>query len=198
MDSDVVDEVVAALRSGGAVVLPTDTVYGLAALPGDRGATDRLFALKGRAAGVPIAVLCASREQALGLTEDAQDSVVAAVTARWWPGPLTLVLRRRAGLGLHLGGSDATIGLRVPDHELVRAVAQQVGPLATTSANRHGEPPPATAAEATAALGSGVALVVDGGRLGAMASTVIDTTTRPWTVLRHGAIDPDEILSMGR
>ena len=77
---------------------------------------------------------------------------VERVAARFWPGPLTLVLPRRAGVDLHLGEPAHTIGLRVPDHELVRAVAERVGPIATTSANRHGEPTPPTAAEAAASL----------------------------------------------
>jgi L-threonylcarbamoyladenylate synthase len=195
---DLVDQVVAALEAGGTVVLPTDTVYGLAALPGNRSATDRLFALKGRGNQTPIAVLCASPQQALALADPAVGPAVAAVAARWWPGPLTLVLPRRTGLDLHLGDPSTTIGLRVPDHPLVRAVAARVGPIATTSANRHGEPPVATAEEAAASMGAGVDLVVDGGRLEGSASTVIDATTTPWVVLRVGAIDGAEVLETAR
>lgn len=191
---DVVELVLAALRAGGAVVLPTDTVYGLAALPGDRAATDRVFALKGRAARVPLAVLCASAGQALDLAAPTVDDAVHAVAERWWPGPLTLVVPRRAGVGLHLGEPATTIGLRVPDDDLVRQLAAAVGPIAATSANRHGSPTPATATEALASLGPGVALVVDGGRLKATASTVIDTTERPWRALREGTIPAAEIL----
>ena len=137
----------------------------MAASAADAQATSRLFELKGRSAGVPIAVLCADAQQALVLAEDGGDPGVRAVAERWWPGPLTLVVRRRPGLDLQLGEPAHTIGLRVPDHELVRATAARVGPLATTSANRHGEPTPATAEEAAAALGPGVDLVVDGGPL---------------------------------
>lgn len=188
------DEVVAALEAGGAVVLPTDTVYGLAVRAADHEATARLFALKGRAADVPVAVLCADAEQALGLADLGDDRSVVAVAERWWPGPLTLVVRRRSGLDLRLGDPQDTIGLRVPDHDFVRAVAARVGPLATTSANRHGEPPEATAAAAAAAHGPGVASVVDGGRLDAPPSTVLDATTQPWSVLRTGAMDVSDIL----
>lgn len=195
-DAAVLERLVAALRAGEVVVLPTDTVYGVAALPGDAGAMDRLFAVKGRGADVPVAVLCADADQALGLADPAAAAAVTGVAERWWPGPLTLVLPRRAGLELHLGEPASTIGLRVPDHSLVRAVAAAVGPLAATSANRHGEPTAETADAAADALGAGLALVVDGGRLAASASTVVDVTSRPWRVLREGPIRAAEVLSL--
>jgi L-threonylcarbamoyladenylate synthase len=191
-----VDDVVGVLRGGGVVVLPTDTVYGLAALPTDAAAVDRLFVLKGRRADVPVAVLCASAAQALALAEPSPRA--DAVGTTFWPGPLTLVLPRRAGVDLHLGEPTHTIGLRVPDHPLVQAVAQAVGPIAVTSANRHGEPTPPTAAEAAASLTAPPDLVVDGGRLEATASTVIDATTRPWSVLRAGPVDAAAVIAMGR
>jgi tRNA threonylcarbamoyl adenosine modification protein (Sua5/YciO/YrdC/YwlC family) len=158
-------------------------------------ATAQLFALKGRTDGVPLAVLCADVEQALALVELPVDRGVQAVAERWWPGPLTLVVPRRPGLDLHLGEPESTIGLRVPDHDLVRAVARHVGPLAATSANRHGAPPATTVAEATEALGLGVVLAVDGGVLDVTASTVIDATRRPWRVLREGPIAAADILA---
>ena len=108
---------------------------------------------------------------------------------------VTLVVPRRAGLDLHLGEPESTIGLRVPDHALVRAVARDVGPIAATSANRHGEPTRSTAAEVSADLGPGVELVVDGGELNDGASTVIDATRRPWRILREGPIAAADILA---
>ena len=191
------DEIVAALDAGEVVLLPTDTVYGLAVRAADHQATARLFALKGRSANAPVAVLCTDAEQALALSDvtDATDAAaVQAVADRWWPGPLTLVVRRHGCLDLRLGDPEHTIGLRVPDHALVRAIAARVGPLATTSANRHGEPTAATAQAAADAIGPGVALVVDGGRLDGQPSTVLDTTTHPWTVPRAGAGDVSGIL----
>lgn len=191
---DVVARVAAALEAGGVVLLPTDTVYGLAALPGDRAATDRLFALKGRAEDSPLAVLCADRDQALALADPSVASALSAVSERWWPGPLTVVAPRRPGVQLHLGEPSTTIGLRVPDHDIVRAVAAQVGSIAATSANRHGIPTPATAAEAAAQLGPGIALVVDGGPLSTRASTVVDATGESWKILRDGPIAGVDIL----
>ncbi|MGV3760543.1 MAG: L-threonylcarbamoyladenylate synthase [Actinomycetota bacterium] len=192
---DVVAQIVAALRQGGVVVLPTDTVYGIAALPADEDAVDRLFALKGRRTDVPIAVLCADAAQALSLAEPPDPTAARLVADRWWPGPLTLVLPRRGGLELHLGEPSATVGLRVPDHPLVQAVAAEVGPIATTSANRHGEPTATTAEEAVAVLGPGVALAVDGGRLEGRSSTVVDATVTPWRTLRDGPIAGDEVTA---
>ena len=136
--------------AGGVVLLPTDTVYGLAALPGISSATARLFALKGRAAEAPLAVLCADQSQALSLAAVPAARPLGAVASRWWPGPLTVVAQRRAGVELHLGEPSATVGLRVPDHDLVRAIASAVGPIAVTSANHHGRPTCTTVAEAVA------------------------------------------------
>lgn len=192
-----VDEIVLALEAGDVVALPTDTVYGIAARAADADATGKLFDLKGRERDQPLAVLCGSTEQALALADDVTPAL-AAVTARWWPGPLTLVVGRRPGLGLRLGGVDTTVGLRVPDHDLVRTVAARSGPLAVTSANRHGEPTPSTVAEVAATLGAGVALVVDGGPLHGSASTVIDTTASPWRVLRQGTVDPADVHAVAK
>lgn len=191
-----VARVSAALRAGGVVVVPTDTVYGLAALPGDAAAMARLFALKGRGPGVPVAALCADTDQAMALAASPLAPEVAAAAARWWPGPLTLVVPRRLGLHLHLGVPVTTVGVRVPDHALVRAVAAEVGPVAATSANRHGEATPVSAAEVVAALGAGVDLLVDGGELTAGASTVVDVTQAPWRVLREGPIPADDVLAL--
>lgn len=189
-----VEQIVAVLRAGGVVVLPTDTVYGVAALPADAAAVDAVFAMKGRRADVPMAVLCADVDQALDLAEPEAARAIRPVADRWWPGPLTVVLPRRPGLGLHLGEPPTTVGLRVPAHPLVSAVAAIVGPIATTSANRHGEPTATTAAEAAVALGAGLGLVVDGGRLEGASSTVLDATRRPWRVLREGPIPAAALL----
>jgi L-threonylcarbamoyladenylate synthase len=189
VDPAVVARAAALLRAGEAIVVPTDTVYGLAALPTVPGATDRLFALKGRAVDVPVAVLCHDADQALGLAEPASIGPdVRRITARLWPGPLTVVLARRPGLALALGHPSTTIGVRCPDHDLVRALAAAVGPLATTSANRHGEPTLPTAAGVAAAFGGGVPLVVDGGRCDGAPSTVVDATGPSWRVLREGTV----------
>lgn len=183
----------AALRGGGVVLLPTDTVYGIGVVAEIPGATSRLFALKSRSEGQPVAVLVADRDQALTLVDQPSDGLVR-VMDRLWPGPLTVVVRRAdAAVHLDLGGDPTTVGIRCPDHPFVRALAAEVGPLATTSANRHGEPTPATAAEAAASLSGPVALVVDGGALGSVASTVVDLTGSSAVVLREGAVSVADV-----
>lgn len=182
------DEAVAVLGSGGTVVLPTDTVYGLAALPSVEGATQALFDLKGRRSDHPLAVLVADLDQALDLVTF-DEPAVGRWMAELWPGPLTIVLRRSAvAAGLALGGGPATIGIRCPDHPFVRGLAAEVGPIATTSANRTGEPTPVDAGSAAASLVGSVDLVIDGGPAGTLASTVVDASGDGWAILREGAI----------
>lgn len=188
--------VAAALRGGGVVVLPTETVYGLGALPSVPGATARIFALKGRTADVPLAVLCADADQALALA-DQPSAAVERVAKGFWPGPLTLVLRRRPGLGYELGEPATTVGVRCPDHDVVRALAAEVGPIAVTSANLHGQPTPGTAAAVAALFGDGVAAVIDGGPCTGLPSTVVDATGEDpasWTILRPGPITLAELV----
>lgn len=186
-DPAAVERAAKALLGGGLVVLPTETVYGLAALASDPAATRALFGRKGRGADVPIAVLCADAEQAMALAQE-PSPLAAELAARHWPGPLTMVLPRRPGLGWCLGEPAATIGLRCPDHGLVRALAARVGPLATTSANRHGLPTPSSATEAAEQLLGPVDLVLDGGSIAGTPSTVVDLTDGDPRVLRQGAV----------
>jgi L-threonylcarbamoyladenylate synthase len=174
----------AALRRGVIVVIPTDTVYGLAARADDADAMDRLFALKGRDIAKSIAVLVADLGQARTLTTHGLDRF-----ARFWPGPLTVVVPRAPDAVLHIGTDDATVGIRCPDDTFVRRLAAEVGPIAATSANESGAPTPPTAAE-IAAIFPDVSLVVDGGPRRGLASTVIDATVEPPTVLRAGALSP--------
>lgn len=192
-DDEALDQAMAVLGSGGTVVLPTDTVYGLAALPSVEGATQALFDLKDRSADHPLAVLVADLDQALELVSF-DEPAVGRWMAELWPGPLTIVLRRSAvASGLALGGGSDTIGIRCPDHPFVRALAAGVGPIATTSANRSGEPTPTTAGEAASSLVGAADLVVDGGPAGTLASTVVDASGDTWTILREGAITAEQL-----
>src|SRR4051812_37860916 len=183
---------VRALGAGQAIVVPTDTVYGLAVALSVPGATRQLFALKDRPDEVPIAVLVASAEQAGELVEPFTGPAQRLVDALW-PGPLTVVLRRRPEVEVELGGDGSTVGVRCPDHGFVRALATEVGPLATTSANRHGEATPPTARAAASALTQEVALVVDGGPCLGVASTVVDGTDAALAILRSGPITPEQV-----
>ena len=167
------DAVVAALRAKEVVAIPTDTVYGLVAV---LDAAPLLFEVKQRPADVDLPVLCADREQAQSLAAEPLPDL-----AEQWPGALTLVVRRAPSLTANLGAHADTVGLRVPDHPVARALARCVGPLASTSANRHGEPPATTADEVQAAFD---VLVVDGGVCDGTPSRVVDCTGPEPRVLR--------------
>jgi L-threonylcarbamoyladenylate synthase len=177
----------AALRRGSVVVIPTDTVYGLAARADDADAMARLFELKGRDGGKSIAVLVGDLGQARSLTPHRLDRF-----APFWPGPLTVVVPRAEGAVLHLGGDDSTVGIRCPDDAFVRRLAIEVGPIAASSANEAGAPTPVTARE-IADIFPSVTLVVDGGPRRGVASTVIDATVDPPVLLRAGSLPPSAL-----
>ena len=187
-----VDDIAAAISDGRVVVIPTDTLYGLAANPRQPAAIDRLFAVKRRPRDVELPVFVASATDARDL------AVVPAwadpLTDAFWPGPLTIVLARRAGIALDAGASSTTVGLRVPGHELCLALCSAVGPIAVTSANRHQQPTPPTAEEIDSLFGDEVELIVDGGRCEGEPSTVIDATGDAPKLLREGRLPWTEVL----
>lgn len=181
------DEAVAALRRGDVVVIPTDTVYGVAVAASVPGATARLFEVKARPVDVALPVLVADEAQAREIAD--VSPVAAALMAAHWPGGLTIVLPRRPGFDADLGGADpTTVGVRVPDHEVPRELARRVGPLVTTSANLHGRPTPPTAEAVRAELGPGVDIVVDGGRCEGVPSTVVRVVDGSVDIIRQGAV----------
>lgn len=181
-----VDRIVTALRAGEVVLLPTDTVYGIAADPSQPDATAELFRLKDRPNGVPVALLVSSVEQARELI--AFDERIEEMADAHWPGALTIVgSATEAGRRLHLGDTGGTVGVRCPDHALCRAVAERFGPIAVTSANRHGEPT-FTDPDAAVAAFPDIAVAIDGGLLEGAASTVVDATMAELTVLRQGEV----------
>jgi tRNA threonylcarbamoyl adenosine modification protein (Sua5/YciO/YrdC/YwlC family) len=181
-----------ALDEGRVVAVPTDTVYGLAVDPYRPGAADRLFALKQRPRTVDLPLLVTSADQVLTVAT-AVPQVGEVLMARFWPGPLTLVLPRRPDLEADLGDDEATVGVRCPDHPVPLALCRRHGPLATTSANLHGEPTMATAAEVGGAFGDSVEVVLDGGPCTGLPSTVADCTGEEPKCLRRGRIPWAEI-----
>jgi tRNA threonylcarbamoyl adenosine modification protein (Sua5/YciO/YrdC/YwlC family) len=183
-DPGVIEKAVRALAAGGLILVPTETVYGLAGDPRVPGIERRIYELKGRDEGKPLPLMAASAGQVL-----ASGAVMGArarrLAARYWPGPLTLVLETP-------GGEE---GFRVPDHAVMRAILEKAGtPLRVTSANRSGEPAATTAAEAVAALGHGVALALDAGpcRIGT-ASSVVRLAGGAFQILRAGAIPEGDL-----
>ncbi len=181
-----------ALSAGAVVAVPTDTVYGLAARLDRPDAVARVVALKGRPPGLALPVACDSVAQASAVAPPLA-GYAAVLARRFWPGPLTLVVRA----GPLVGGTGDTVGLRVPDHPGVRALCRGAGPLTLTSANPHGEPPGTSAARvAVAFAGTGLALVLDGGESpGGVASTVVDCTGPAPRCLRAGGLDFDLVLA---
>ncbi|HUA93937.1 MAG TPA: L-threonylcarbamoyladenylate synthase [Acidimicrobiales bacterium] len=182
------DEALAALDAGRVVAVPTDTVYGLAARIDRPQALGAIFSAKGRPPDVALPVLI-GRWRQVRLVASEWPRTAAAVAARYWPGPLTVVVPARPDLGPLLGGDGHTAGLRQPRHREVQWLCREAGPLAVTSANRHGEPPATTAEEVRAAFGGGeVSVVMDGGRCDGVPSTVVDCTVTPPVCLREGGV----------
>jgi len=180
-----IDDAIAAIRAGEVVVVPTDTVYGLAGDPSNPAAVERIYIIKGRPPRLELNLLAASISQLDGLVE--MDSVARALAGAFWPGPLSLVCplgTRR----LAIPRSGGSLMVRVPAHDLLRGMLAATGPVASTSANRHGAPPAGSAPAAELALGEDVAGVVDGGPSTGVASTIIDLSSRPPCLLREGPI----------
>jgi len=185
---------VAVLRAGGLVAFPTETVYGLGADAANPDAVRRVYRVKGRPAGHPLIVHVGS---AAALPDWAADVPPAAeaLAMACWPGPLTLLLRRRPDVDATVVGGRGTIGLRVPDHPLALELLHAFGGgVAAPSANRFGRVSPTTAAHVRADLGDDVDLVLDGGPCTVgVESTIVDVTVDPPAVLRPGGI-PVEAL----
>jgi L-threonylcarbamoyladenylate synthase len=193
-DGSNLERAAAVLAAGSIVAIPTDTVYGLAVDPRRPGATDALFAAKLRPATLELPVLVASIDQADRLAGPAGlSSMARRLVGRFWPGSLTIVVPRHGDVDWILGGDGRTIGLRCPADSFARRLCDTVGPLATTSANRHGEPPITSASELTEEFGDEVALIVDGGLCDGAPSTVIDVTGAELRCIRDGAVPWTEI-----
>ncbi len=191
------DSIAALLSDGAAAIVPTDTVYGLVCRADRPDAIARVFALKGRPRREPLILLIAAAAQ---MSEYAAEVPPAAqrLAAAGWPGPLTIVVRASGTVSPAILGDGDTVGLRVPDHAALLAILRRVGvALASTSANRHGEQPPADAASALAALVASPDFIVDAGpaRHG-VPSTVVDCTVTPPRVVRAGALTESRIREL--
>lgn len=192
-----VERAAATLRDGHLVVLPTDTVYGVAADAFSLDGTARIFAARGQDRSVPLPVVVRSPKQLLGLTPavpEAADPLMAA----FWPGPLTLVVPAEPNLRWDLGRSAGALAVRMPLDELAIEVIAAVGPLALTSAVRVGEPAPSDAATARASLGDAVSLYLDDGPRGQLRSTVVDLTRAQPSILRSGSLPDDLVVEVAR
>jgi L-threonylcarbamoyladenylate synthase len=187
------DAAVLAIQRGGVIAIPTDTVYGLACDPANAIAVERIYEIKRRPGDLELTLLAASIDD---LEQDVQlDANARRLAERYWPGALSIVcaLRQRRWA---IPRTGTTLSIRVPDHHIALDLMRRTGPLATTSANRHGEPAPDTARGVSDALANEVDAVVDGGRCGGLASTIIDCTTTTPRVLREGPIPAAALLSL--
>jgi tRNA threonylcarbamoyl adenosine modification protein (Sua5/YciO/YrdC/YwlC family) len=186
----------AAIERGECIVMPTDTVYGIAADAFSSAAVQRLLDAKVRGRDMPPPVLIGEpsliRALAVEIPQQAKDLV-----AQHWPGPLTVICRMQPSLRMDLGDTEGTIALRVPDHALARRILRRTGPIAVSSANISGLPPAVSCEQAIEQLGESVSVYLDAGPLGgadAAPSTIVDFSQHAGgAILRHGALGIDVI-----
>jgi tRNA threonylcarbamoyl adenosine modification protein (Sua5/YciO/YrdC/YwlC family) len=182
-----------ALQQGELVVVPTDTVYGIAADAFDGEAVADLLGAKGRGRSMPPPVLVSAATTIDALSTGLPD-YARALIEEFWPGPLTLVCRAQPSLRWDLGDTRGTVAVRMPDHEIALAVLERTGPLAVSSANLTGHPAALDAEAAEEMLGDEVSVIVDAGPAsGGEASTIVDVTGDQGRILRRGAIGLEEL-----
>ncbi len=188
--------VVRSLSAGRVVALPTDTFYGLAVDPINLRAVDRIYELKSRARHKPLSLLIGDTAQAYGLARQI-DTAFDRLAERFWPGPLTLVVKAGTRLPLRVTANTGNVALRVPEAAIARAVVDLLGlPITATSANLRGMPECTDAASVSEQLGNLVPLIVDGGPTArSTPTTIVDLSGggNSWMILREGAISTHEI-----
>ena len=178
------------------IVLPTDTVYGVGADAFSPQAVAVLLAAKGRSRQSPPPVLIGDMQVLDALAVEVPDTV-RQLAQRFWPGALTLVCHAQPSLSWDLGETRGTVALRQPDDELARHILRETGPMAVSSANRHGQPAATTIEDAQHALGESVAVYINDDQRGQQqASTIVDCTVTPHRVLRSGAITIQDLRSI--
>jgi L-threonylcarbamoyladenylate synthase len=195
-NSTAISDALAALAAGEAIVYPTETFYALGVDALSLKALERLFAIKGREPGKPVALIAADLAMAFAVAREvpAQARVLAEA---FWPGPLTLVLPARDGIPAALIGADGGVGVRVSSHPIARALAAGLrGPLTATSANLAGEPPAVEPDAARGALGDRVKVFIESGRLaGGAPSTVVAIDRVGIRVIRPGAVSERQLAA---
>jgi L-threonylcarbamoyladenylate synthase len=194
---DQVNQAVDVLRGGGIIAYPTDTVYGLGADIYNDEAVARVFHIKERPLNQPLPVLIADSRQVELLTGDLSRAT-QLLMKKYWPGGLTIIVNKSSDFNSLVLAGGAKIGIRMPDHDITRAVIRELGrPIVGTSANLHDRPAALTASEVSDQLGNRVDFILNGGRCpGGKESTVIDLTIEPPAILRRGMIAEKEILAL--
>jgi L-threonylcarbamoyladenylate synthase len=180
------------IQGGGVVAFPTDTVYGIGVSAFHHEAIDKIFQVKERSQVKAIPILIADVEDLKEISSHTTPETIKIIN-HFWPGALTIVVQKSPKLPINISPED-TIGVRIPDHNLIRELIRKAGPLAATSANLSGSPSALTAMEALEQLEGRIDLVLDGGpSLGGQASTVVDLTTEEPLILREGSITLQDI-----
>jgi L-threonylcarbamoyladenylate synthase len=182
-----------AVRGGEVVVLPTDTVYGVGVDAFSSDAVAAVLLAKGRGREMPLPVLVPNPQTVDGLAANVPAYARDLIKA-FWPGPLTLVLHAQSSLMWDLGDTNGTVALRMPQNDIALRLLTEVGPMAVTSANVSGQPPPSNILDAATQLGSAVKVYLEAGpSAGGLASTILDCTGEGPVILRAGAVTAGQI-----
>jgi L-threonylcarbamoyladenylate synthase len=194
MNDQEIDKAVAILKRGRLVAFPTETVYGLGADAGNPAALGRLYAAKGRPAAHPVIVHLADMQQIAQWARDVTP-IAEKLARQFWPGPLTMIFKRAAGVGDALTGGQDTVGLRIPSHAIAHALLEKFGGgVAAPSANRFGRVSATTAAHVRQEFGDAIDFVLDGGASDVgIESTIVDVTGAAPVLLRPGHISARDI-----
>lgn len=184
---------VRAVNGGKLVVIPTDTVYGIGCDAFSANGVRALLAAKGRGRDMAPPVLIGSKRALDGVASNIGDAAKALIEA-FWPGPLTVVVPYTPTLTWDLGDTDGTVAVRMPLHPLALELLKETGPMAVSSANKHGQAPADTAADAKSQLGSDVTVYLEtGASEDTLPSTIVDCTAEPPQVLREGALSLERL-----
>ena len=185
------------LRDGGVIAPPTDTLYGISANALNETAAAKVFSVKDREGRTPLPIFLSNPDDLFRYGRDVPDTAVR-LAEKFWPGKLTIVVRKADLIPEVVSGGLDTVGLRIPDHPVPRRIVAQLGaPITATSANVSGKPALTAAADVVSELGARLDLVLDGGQLAPSApSTVIDLTANPPRILRQGAVSPSDIRKL--
>ena len=182
------------LLSGGLVAFPTDTVYGVGSLAFHEKAIESIYAAKERAIEKAIPILIGDSPD-LTRVADQIPLFAMKLVARFWPGPLTVLVPKKPTLPEVISATP-TVGVRVPDHDVARSLLRLAGPMAVTSANLSGQPSPKSAQQVLAQLNGRIAMIIDGGETpGGVPSTLVDCTGQEIEILRDGPISKEDLLN---
>lgn len=182
------------LITGKIAAFPTETVYGLGACISDENAVLNIYKAKGRIHEKPLSILISSAEDMKLIAEDVPEKA-QKLAENFWPGPMTIILKKKANISDKITAGKKTVGLRIPAHPVALEIVRRTGPLACPSANKSDGKEPKSAADVLADLDGKIDLLIDGGETEIQEpSTIIDLTVTPPKILRRGGLDISEII----